>query len=107
MYIDELQSDRVSVMSGIDEEKELFCKVSSEISGNYLIVNSNGVPNYKPTVGNNIEIKGSWKDELSSSKDKNPNMIGEWDWHFKIPLIDVTINPVNSDMDDLNNVSET
>lgn len=107
MYVDELQSDRVSVMGGVNGEKELFCKVSADISNNYLIVNSNGVPNYKPSVGDNIEIKGSWKDELSSSKDRNPNIIGESNWQFKIPLIDVTINPVNSDMDDLNNVSET
>ena len=44
----------------------------------------------------------SWQDELSTSSDGNPNIIGEQDYIFSIPLIDVTINPVTSNEDDDN-----
>jgi choline dehydrogenase-like flavoprotein len=105
MYLDEFQTDKISVLGKGDITK-LYCKVSTDISGNTLLVKSNGVPNYKPSVGGQ-EIKGSWKDELSSSKDNNPNIIGNMDWVFNIPLIDVTKNPVKSMWEDLDNVTET
>ena len=41
------------------------------------------------------------------SSDGNPNIIGEQDYVFKIPLIDVTINPVQSDDEDYYNVVNT
>ncbi len=107
-----LESDRSSreVIGGDDGNTPLYCKVSSAIENvdgeDKLVVRSNGVPNYTPKVGSTI-IQGSWSDELSVSSDRNPNMIGEQDYVFTIPLIDVTINPVNSESDDINNVTET
>lgn len=105
MYLDEFQTGKKAVL-GKGGITELYCKVSSEISGNTLFVKSNGVPNYKPSVGGQ-EIKGSWSDELSSSKDNNPNIIDEMNWLFNIPLIDVTKNPVNNKREDLENVTIT
>ena len=71
-----------------------------------LVVKSNGVPNYTPKVGDTT-IVGSWQDELSVLTDGNPNMIGEQDYIFNIPLIDVTINPVTSNEDDDNIFTQT
>ena len=71
-----------------------------------LVVKSNGVPNYTPKVGDTT-IVGSWQDELSSSSDGNPNIIGEQNYIFNIPLIDVTINPVTSNEDDDNIFTQT
>jgi len=109
---DGAEADRNSreVIGGDDGNTSLYCKVSSAIENvdgeDKLVVRSNGVPNYTPKVGSTI-IQGSWSDELSVSSDRNPNMIGEQDYVFTIPLIDVTINPVNSESDDINNVTET
>ena len=106
------ESDRESrvVIGGNDGATSLYCKVSAEIENidneNKLVVRSNGVPNYTPKVGDTT-IVGSWQDELSVSTDGNPNIIGEQDYVFKIPLTDVTINPVQSDDDDHNNVVNT
>ena len=100
-------SESPSVIGGDDGNTKLFCRVSAEIGEdkNNLIIKSNGVPNYKPTVGSStgeIEIIGSWRDELSSSTDGNPNIIGEQNYIFTIPLIDPTINPINN-TDDFTN----
>ena len=89
-------ADRESreVLGGDDGATSLYCRVSAKIENidneDKLIVRSNGVPNYTPKVGDTT-IVGSWQDELSvSSTDGNPNTIGEQDYIFKIPLIDVT-----------------
>ena len=106
------ESDRSSreVIGGDDGNTSLYCRVSAAIENvdgtDKLVVRSNGVPNYTPKVGSTI-IQGSWSDELSVSSDGNPNIIGEQDYTFTIPLIDVTINPVNTESDDFNNVTET
>lgn len=106
------ESDRNSreVLGGDDGATPLYCRVYAEIENidneDKLVVRSNGVPNYTPKVGDTT-IVGSWQDELSVSSDGNPNIIGEQDYTFTIPLIDVTINPVQSDDDDYYNVVNT
>lgn len=106
------EADRWSreVIGGDDGATPLYCRVYAEIENidneDKLVVRSNGVPNYTPKVGDTT-IVGSWQDELSVSSDGNPNIIGEQDYVFKIPLIDVTINPVQSDDDDYYNVVNT
>ena len=106
------ESDRDTrvVVGGSDGNTNLYCRVSSNIEDvngtDMLVVKSNGVPNYTPKVGDTT-IVGSWQDELSVSTDGNPNMIGEQDYTFNIPLIDVTINPVTSNDDDDNIFTQT
>ena len=106
------ESDRDTrvVVGGSDGNTNLYCRVSSNIEDvngtDMLVVKSNGVPNYTPKVGDTT-IVGSWQDELSVSTDGNPNMIGEQDYIFNIPLIDVTINPVTSNDDDDNIFTQT
>ena len=106
------ESDRDTrvVVGGSDGNTNLYCRVSSAIESangtDMLVVKSNGVPNYTPKVGDTT-IVGSWQDELSVSTDGNPNMIGEQDYIFNIPLIDVTINPVTSNEDDDNIFTQT
>ena len=91
------------MVGGSDGNTNLYCRVSSNIEDvngtDMLVVKSNGVPNYTPKVGDTT-IVGSWQDELSVSTDGNPNMIGEQDYIFNIPLIDVTINVTSNDDDD-------
>ena len=107
---DEADRESREVIGGDDGATSLYCRVSAEIENidneNKLVVRSNGVPNYTPKVGDTT-IVGSWQDELSVSTDGNPNTIGEQDYVFKIPLTDVTINPVQSDDDDYYNVVNT
>ena len=106
------EADRESreVLGGDDGNTAMYCRVSALIENNTgtpeLIVRSNGVPNYTPKVGDTT-IVGSWQDELSVSSDGNPNTIGEQDYIFTIPLIDVTQNPVESEADDYEKIVAT
>ena len=106
------EADRESrgVLGGDDGNTAMYCRVSALIENNTgtpeLIVRSNGVPNYTPKVGDTT-IVGSWQDELSVSSDGNPNTIGEQDYIFTIPLIDVTQNPVKSEADDYEKIVAT
>lgn len=80
------------VMGGTTGTEILHCICSANIENGKIVVRSNGVPNYTPKVGS-IIIEGSWNDELSSSTDGNPNSIGEQNYTFYIPIIDVTLKP--------------
>ena len=107
---DEADRESREVLGGDDGNTAMYCRVSALIENNTgtpeLIVRSNGVPNYTPKVGD-TKIVGSWQDELSVSSDGNPNTIGEQDYIFTIPLIDVTQNPVKSEADDYEKIVAT
>lgn len=100
------ERNKIPVLGGENGEKTMYCRVEAEIIQDTLFVRSNGVPNYKPSVGGN-EIVGSWNDELQESTDKNPNHIGEQGWVFEIPVIDPTVNPVMNSDDDMYKVVNT
>lgn len=78
--------------------QRMRCRVRSEIieenGKEFIKVESNGVPNYKPTVydedGDRSIIRGSWEDELrvaTDGEDGNPNYIGEHNHTFYIPKV--------------------
>ena len=75
------------------EAKEMYSKCASSIkivdNEKLLIVKSNGVPNYTPTIAGK-EIIDAWNDDLLNSSDENPNSIGEQNYEFSIPNIDIT-----------------
>tara|TARA_B110000305_G_C19376720_1_gene607402 strand:+ start:535 stop:864 length:330 start_codon:yes stop_codon:yes gene_type:complete len=58
------------------KNKTYYAESKAYISGKNLIIESNGIPNYKPNFQGQ-EIKSSWNDELAGSGDRNPNSIDE------------------------------
>ena len=89
-----LDGNSGEIVRGYKGEK-LYCKV---IASNYTIndtefikIESNGVPNYTPTI-KNIVIKGNWNKELKEATDGeegNPNSIESQTYNFLIPKVPV------------------
>lgn len=78
--------------------RRMRCRVTStiveEAEREFIKVESNGVPNYKPMVydedGELSIIRASWEDELRAAtdgEDGNPNYIGEHEHTFYIPTV--------------------
>lgn len=78
--------------------KRMRCRVTSAIieedGREFIKVESNGVPNYKPMIydedGDRSIIRGSWEEELRTATDGadgNPNYIGEHEHTFYIPRV--------------------
>lgn len=78
--------------------QRMRCKVKAtnviEDGKAFIKVESNGVPNYKPTIydedGDRSIIRGSWEEELrtaTSGEDGNPNYIGEHEHTFYLPVV--------------------
>lgn len=102
-----LEADRTvrEVLGGASAIEPFYTIVTAEIYNDSLRVASNGIPNYLIRVADNV-IEGKWNKTVSTA-DENENMIGEQNYIFMIPIVDVTENPVTSESDDINNVYNT
>ncbi len=94
------------VKGGASGIQSFYTKVDASVDeNNNLIVSSNGIPNYMPKVGNTT-LEGKWNNAVSTV-DNNNNIIGQQNFVFNIPIIDVQYNPVTDLSDDLLNVQVT
>ena len=107
LFLTGVESDRTlrEVRGGVSGTEPLYSRVSAELSNNILMVSSNGIPNYIPRVGDSV-IEGIW-DNTVATTDTNRNIIGEQNYVFNIPIVDVEDNPVTSENDDINNLRVT